>query len=112
MSIADGVFVNFESVFAIFQIVAIAFDLRRKLFRFSNRYKTGAQVVGQGWGKDESARFDANDMVNLSSAKMLGRLVNHSAQTGCIFEQCSDVVKKYPGFGKIWNFSNECFQFL
>ena len=65
MTFADGVTVYFERVLPVFQIVGNGNFFRRKLFRLADGNETGIQMICQRRGENKSARFDADDRVNL-----------------------------------------------
>src|SRR5262245_17322810 len=112
VAFADRVSVNLERVPAIFQVVAVAFDLRGQFLRLTDGYEARAQVVGQRWGEDETARLNADYAINISAAEMFDGPVDHCAQPFGVFEQCGYVVKENAGFWEIRDLADQLFKFV
>jgi hypothetical protein len=112
MALADRVPVNFERVLAVFQVVAVAFDLRWQFLRFANGNEARAQVIGQRRGEDETARFDADYAIDFFAAEMFDCPVDHRAQSFGVFEQSGDVVEENAWFREIGDFADQLFKLL
>src|SRR5215831_5293070 len=112
VAFADRVSVNLERVPAIFQVVAVAFDLRGQLLRLADRHEASAQMVGQRRGEDETARLDADYAIDISAAEMFDGPVDHGAQPFGVFEQCGYVVEENAGFWEIRDLADQLFKFV
>src|SRR5262245_39859809 len=110
MALADRVPVNFESVPAIFQVVAVAFYLRGQFLRLAYGHEARAKVVSQDRGENETARLDAYYAINISSIEMFDRPVDDGAQSFCVFEHSGDVVEEYAWFWEIGDFADQFFK--
>src|SRR6266550_5216775 len=95
MPVTDCIAMNLESVLPIFQVIRDRSGFGGQFLRFAHRNKSRVQVISQGGRKDESARFDSDDGVNLHSFKFSGERIHGLTQPLGMFQQRRDVVKIY-----------------
>lgn len=106
----NGIAVDLEGVGAVFEIVSDPGYRRGQLARFAHWNKTGVEAVGKRGAEDESARFDAEDEVDLALEVMRGEGVDKLGEAGRIFEQRSDVVEENAGLGEVRHGAHKSFE--
>src|ERR1019366_8428938 len=101
LSRLDRVEMDFEGVGSVLQVVAHAGGLCRQLLRLAHGNESSVQAVRQHRAKDEAARLDAEDQVDLL-ADVVGReRVDHLRESALVLQQGGDVVEQNPRFGKV-----------
>ena len=103
----DGVFVDFEGVGAVFEVVALRDDLGGELFGLADGDEAGVEAVGDGGGEDEAAGLGAEDDVDVLPDVVPGEGVNHPRETGAVLEQGGDVVEEDAGLGEVGDGADE-----
>src|SRR5437867_8574921 len=68
---SDRILVHLKRVHPIFELIADALGFRGKLVGLSNRNETGAEVIRERRGENESARFNAKDGIGLNRTNLL-----------------------------------------
>lgn len=102
----DGVFVDFERVGAVFESVGNAGGFGGKLFRLAYGHKTRAKAVSQSRGKNEAARFDSGDHVNLVAAVVIAERIDELVKSLLVLEEGGEIIKEDAGLGIIGDFAN------
>src|SRR4029077_13569043 len=103
----DGVFVDFESVRAVFQGIRDADSFGGELLWLSNGNKTCAKPVRQSGSKNEAARFDPNHHTDGAAAVVLAQPVNQSVKALLVFQQRGQVVKKNARLRVVRHFADQ-----
>src|SRR5271155_1146298 len=80
----DGVFVEFELVGAVFELVSDGGSFPGKLFGFAHGNETGAEAIGERGSEDEAAGFDAGDDVHFGAVVLFAELINERMETGWV----------------------------
>jgi len=93
--------VNFQRVRPVFEVICNAGNRGGQLAWLAHRDEARVEPVSQRRAKDESARLDAQDQVNLVLDVVRRQQVNQLGKAGFVFEERGDVVKKNPGLGEI-----------
>ena len=76
----DRVFVNLQRVLSVLQVVFPLQDFGRQLLWFANRDEAGVQPIRQRGTKDESARLDAQDQLDVVVDVVLGEGVDQARE--------------------------------
>src|SRR5262245_59228437 len=106
----DGIFMDLQRIQAVFQLIAPLDSLRRKFAGFADRNKAGVQTVGQSRTKDETARFDGQDRIDLGVEVMLGKRVDERGKAHLVLEQGGDVVEQDAFLGEVRDLANQRLQ--
>src|SRR6185312_4703206 len=107
LAAADCVFVDLQGVNAIFEFVAPLHGFRRKLARLADGNEAGIQPVCQRRAEDEAAGLNGQHGIDVVVEVVLGECVNERGETGLVFGEGGDVVKKNAFFGKIRHFADQ-----
>lgn len=112
----DGVFVDFDHGFAVFEFVGAAFGGPGEFAFFTDRDEAGAEPVGDDGAENEPAGVDANDLVNFVVAGGFDESPGGDAPEFGIAEDGGDVFEDDAGFWEIRDiadagveFSDRCF---
>src|SRR5271169_2727243 len=89
----DGVFVEFELVGAVFELVSDGGSFTGQLFGFAHGNETGAEAIGERGSEDEAAGFDAGDDVHGGAIVLFAKLIHERMETSRVLEQGSKVVE-------------------
>src|SRR2546427_3694856 len=106
MPVSDCIAMNLKRVLPIFQVIRDGSSFGGQFLRLAHRNKSRVQVISQGGRKDESARFNSDDRVNLHSFKFSGERIDGPTQPFRVFQQSRDVVKGYAWLWEIRHFAN------
>lgn len=97
----QGVLMDVEDVFAIFQTIGFGKGGRGQFAGFANGHEACVEACCQGTAQDEAARFDANHFGDAHVLVIGGGLVEHIAKNLGTFDGGGDVFKLYAGDGEI-----------
>ena len=106
MTVTDRIAMNLQSILPVFQVIRDRSGFGGQFLRLPHGHKSRVQVISQRRRKDESARFNADDSVDLHSLEFSGERIHGLAQSFRVFQQRRDVVKVNAGLGKIRHFTN------
>src|SRR5208282_262858 len=96
LAFLDGIFVDFERVCAVLQVIGYFCGLGGKLFRLANRDESRVEAIGESGSQNKSAGFDANDQVDFVAVVMRAKLVDQGTKTGLVLQQCGEIVEQDP----------------
>lgn len=97
----DGVFVEFDDGFAVFEGVGDLAGFPGEFAFFADGDEAGAEAVGDGGGEDEAAGIDADDFVDFDAACGIAEEGDGVAEEGGIGEDGGDVFEDDSGFGEV-----------
>src|SRR5262245_12765621 len=101
---------DLEAVGAVLELVGAANGARRQLAGLSHRRESGADAIGDHRSKNEAAALDADDEIDALILERQRETVDGRVKTIRILEERGDVVEENPGFRKIGNVPNLCFE--
>src|SRR6185369_13770793 len=93
LAFLDGVFVDLESVGAVFQGVVELGGGRGQLARLAQRNESGIQTIRDGGAENKSARLHSQHQVDPGLDVMFGKRIDQHGEAEPVLEQCGDVVK-------------------
>jgi hypothetical protein len=97
----DGVFVQLDDRFAVFERVGVLAGFPRQFAFFSDRDKARAETICDGGTENESTDVDANNLVDLRATGRFTKQGNGLAEKCVVGENWGDVFKDDTGFRKI-----------
>src|SRR5690606_23649301 len=101
MPLSDRIFVHLQRVLSIFEVIRYRNAFRRQFLRFADGDESRPKMCRQRYGKDKTARLDADNGVDLQSLAPFDQFVDRPAEPGGIFEQRRDVIKIDARLGEI-----------
>ena len=112
MTRSDGVFVDFQDVGAVLEIVFDTLGLGRKLPGLPNRHETGAESVRQRWSENESPGLHPDDRVDALrfGTDHLGETVDGGTQPVRVLEKGRDVIEQDARLRKVGNLADQLLQ--
>ena len=103
----DRVFVDFERVLSVLEVVGHAGDFGGKLLGLAHGNEAGVKAIGKRGSEDESAGFDAEDEVNLAADEAMRQFVDEHGEADLVLQQGGDVVEEDAGFRKVGYTANQ-----
>lgn len=97
----DGVLVDFDLGFAVFEGVGEAAGAPGEFAAFADGDEAGVEAVGDGGGEDEAAGVDADDFVDFRGAGGFAEEADGFAEEVGVGEDGGDVAEEDAGFGEI-----------
>lgn len=97
----DGVFVDFDDVFAIFERVGKPTGVPWQLALLADRDESGTEAVGHGGRENEAPGIDADDFVDLGATGGVAKQADRVLEEGSVGEDRGDVLEGDPRLREI-----------
>jgi len=108
----NRVAMDLERIGAVFELIFDALSRGRQLVGLPHRNEAGMQSVSHGRREYKSARFNADDGVDLHALAVRAEPVDHALEPLRVLKQRRDVVKEDTGFRKIRHFADQTFEVI
>ena len=103
---------HLEGVHPILQLIADTLGFGGKFVWLSDRNETGAEVIRQSRGENESSGLDAKDDIRPKRPDLLGEGIDDFAKTGLVLQQGRDVIKEDALLWEVWNLADHFLQVI
>ena len=112
LAFLNRVLVDFEGIGPVLEGIVVLYRRRWQFPRFADGNETGVEAVGERRPKDKAARFHAQNQVNFFADVVHRECIDQTCEAEFVFQQRSDVVKKYSLLWKVWHLTNQLLQLI